>query len=77
MTFDIWGDAVNTAWFMERSGVAGRINVRNRRPDNGHGYSTSSRAVPSTAKHEPAPRECSSQWLKKQYSRNGDGHLCE
>src|SRR5882724_11455878 len=27
MTFDIWGDAVNTAWFMEAFGVAGRINV--------------------------------------------------
>lgn len=27
MTFDIWGDAVNTAWFMEAFGVAGRINI--------------------------------------------------
>ena len=27
ITFDIWGDAVNTAWFMEAFGVAGRVNV--------------------------------------------------
>jgi adenylate cyclase len=26
-TFDIWGDAVNTASFMEARGVPGRINV--------------------------------------------------
>ena len=27
MTFEIWDDAVNTAWFMKAFGVAGRINV--------------------------------------------------
>jgi class 3 adenylate cyclase len=75
MTFDIWGDAVNTAWFMEAFGVAGRINVSETVAGHGHGLFELESCGPIEAKHERAHVMFFLNGLKKEYSRNGDGHL--
>ncbi|MGY3081850.1 adenylate cyclase [Bradyrhizobium sp. LM6.10] len=75
MTFDIWGDAVNTAWFMEASGVAGRINVSETVAGHVHGLFALESRGPVEAKHERAHQMFFLNGLKTEYSRDGDGHL--
>ena len=75
MTFDIWGDAVNTAWFMETLGVAGRINVSETVAGYVHGLFELESRGPIEAKHERAHEMFFLNGLRKEYSRNGDAHL--
>lgn len=75
MTFDIWGDAVNTAWFMEAFGVAGRINVSETVAGHVQGLFELEPRGPIEAKHERAHEMFFLNGLKKEYSRNGDGDL--
>nr|WP_164940335.1 adenylate/guanylate cyclase domain-containing protein [Bradyrhizobium zhanjiangense] len=51
ITFDIWGDAVNTAWFVEAFGVAGRINVSQTVAGHVHGLFDLESRGPIEAKH--------------------------
>ena len=74
MTFDIWGDAVNTAWFMEAFGVAGRINVSETVAGHVQGLFELEPRGPIEAKHERAHEMFFLNGLKKEYSRNRDGH---
>lgn len=74
MTFDIWGDAVNTAWFMEAFGVAGRINVSETVAGYVDGLFELESRGPIEAKHERAHEMFFLNGLKRQYSRDGDGH---
>ena len=75
MTFDIWGDAVNTAWFMEAFGVAGRINISETVAGHVQGLFELEPRGPVEAKHERAHEMFFLNGLKRQYSRNGDGHF--
>jgi adenylate cyclase len=75
MTFDIWGDAVNTAWFMEAFGVAGRINVSETVAGHAHGLFELESRGPIEAKHERTHEMFFLNGLKKEFSRNGDGHF--
>jgi class 3 adenylate cyclase len=75
MTFDIWGDAVNTAWFMEAFGVAGRINVSETVAGHVHRLFELESRGPIEAKHERAHEMFFLNGLRKEYSRNGDGDL--
>jgi adenylate cyclase len=75
MTFDIWGDAVNTAWFMEAFGVAGRINVSESVAGHVQALFELEPRGPVEAKHERAHEMYFLNGLKNEYSRNGDGHL--
>jgi adenylate cyclase len=75
MTFDIWGDAVNTAWFMEACGVAGRINVSETVAGHVQALFELEPRGAIEAKHERAHEMYFLNGLKKEYSRNGDGHL--
>ncbi|MEK9280304.1 MULTISPECIES: adenylate/guanylate cyclase domain-containing protein [unclassified Bradyrhizobium] len=75
MSFDIWGDAVNTAWFMEAFGIAGRINVSETVAGHIHGLFDLEPRGPIEAKHHRAHQMFFLNGLKKEYSRNGDGHL--
>ncbi|MBB4372325.1 class 3 adenylate cyclase [Bradyrhizobium sp. cir1] len=75
MTFDIWGDAVNTAWFMEAYGVVGRINVSETVAGHVHGLFELEPRGPIEAKHERSHEMFFLNGLKKEYSRHGDGHL--
>src|SRR5438034_6911846 len=73
MTFDIWGDAVNTAWFMEAFGVAGRINVSETVAGHVHGLFELEPRGPVETKHERAHEMFFLNGLKKEYSGGGDG----
>jgi adenylate cyclase len=75
MTFDIWGDAVNTAWFMEALGVAGRINVSETVAGHVQALFELEPRGAIEAKHERVHEMYFLNGLKKEYSRNGDGHL--
>ena len=75
MTFDIWGDAVNTAWFMEAFGTAGRINVSETVAGHVHRLFELESRGPIEAKHERAHEMFFLNGLRKEYSRNGDGDL--
>jgi adenylate cyclase len=74
ITFDIWGDAVNTAWFMEAFGVAGRINVSETVAGHVQGLFELEPRGPIEAKHERVHEMFFLNGLKKEYSRNGNGH---
>ena len=64
MTFDIWGDAVNTAWFMEAFGAAGRINVSETVAGHVHGlFELKSR--PDRSQARTRARNVLSQWLEE------------
>jgi adenylate cyclase len=73
MTFDIWGDAVNTAWFMEAFGVAGRVNVSETVAGHVEGLFELEPRGRIDAKHERSHEMFFLNGLKKEYSRNGDG----
>ena len=75
MTFDIWGDAVNTAWFMEAFGVAGRINISETVAGHVRALFELEPRGPVEAKHQRAHEMFFLNGLKKEYSRNGGGHL--
>jgi adenylate cyclase len=75
MTFDIWGDAVNTAWFMEAFGVVGRINVSETVAGHVQTLFELEPRGAIEAKHERMHEMYFLNGLKKEYSRNGDGHL--
>ena len=75
MTFDIWGDAVNTAWFMEAFGIAGRINISETVAGHVQGLFELEPRGAVEAKHERTHEMFFLHGLKRQYSRNGDGHL--
>jgi class 3 adenylate cyclase len=75
MTFDIWGDAVNTAWFMEAFGMAGRINVSETVAGHVRAlFELESRGA-IEAKHKRTHEMYFLKGLKKEYSRDEDGHL--
>jgi len=73
MTFDIWGDAVNTAWFMEACGIAGRINVSETVAGRIHGLFELEPRGRIEAKHERTHEMFFLNGLKKEYSRNEAG----
>ena len=75
MTFDIWGDAVNTASFMEAFGVAGRINVSESVAGHVQGLFELEPRGPIEAKHERAHEMFFLNGLRAEYSRSGDGNL--
>ncbi|MBR0958941.1 adenylate/guanylate cyclase domain-containing protein [Bradyrhizobium japonicum] len=75
MTFDIWGDAVNTAWFMEAFGVAGHINVSETVAGHVHGLFELHSRGPIVAKHARTHEMFFLNGLKREYSRNADGSL--
>ncbi|WP_176945606.1 adenylate/guanylate cyclase domain-containing protein [Bradyrhizobium sp. Rc2d] len=75
ITFDIWGDAVNTAWFMEAFGVAGRINVSETVAGHVHGLFDLESRGSIEAKHARAHQMFFLNGLKREYSRNEDGNL--
>jgi adenylate cyclase len=74
-TFDIWGDAVNTAWFMEARGVAGRINVSETVAGHVQGLFSLERRGSIEAKHERTHEMFFLNGLRPEYSRTPDGRL--
>ena len=75
LTFDIWGDAVNTAWFMEAFGVAGRINVSETVAGHVQGLFDLEPRGPIVVKHERAHEMFLLNRLKPEYSGSEDGRL--
>jgi len=75
MTFDIWGDAVNTAWFMEAFGMAGRINVSETVAGHVQALFELEPRGAIEAKHKRTHEMYFLNGLKKEYSRDGDDHL--
>jgi adenylate cyclase len=75
MTFDIWGDAVNTAWFMEAFGVAGRINVSETVAGHVQALFDLEPRGRIEAKHERQHEMFFLNGLKKEFSRSGESHL--
>ena len=65
-TFDIWGDAVNKAFFMEAHGAPGRINISETVA--GHAKTLEPRG-PIEAKHERAHQMFFLNRLKPEYPR--------
>ena len=74
-TFDIWGDAVNTAWFMEARGVPGRINVSETVAGHVRALFELERRGSIEAKHERAHEMFFLNGLRPEYSRSPDGRL--
>ena len=74
-TFDIWGDAVNTAWFMEARGVPGRINVSETVAGRVRALFELERRGSIEAKHERAHEMFFLNGLRPEYSRSPDGRL--
>ena len=74
ITFDIWGDAVNTAWFMEACGMAGRINVSETVAGHVQALFELEPRGAIEAKHERTHEMYFLNGLKKEYSRDGDCH---
>ena len=70
--YDIWGDAVNTAWFMEAFGVADRINVSETVAGHVQGLFELEPRGRIEAKHERTHEMFFLNGLKKEYSRNAD-----
>jgi class 3 adenylate cyclase len=75
LTFDIWGDAVNTAWFMEAYGAPGRINVSETVAGQVQGLFELEPRGPIEAKHDRAHEMFFLNRLKAEYSRSEDGRL--
>jgi len=74
-TFDIWGDAVNTAWFMEARGVAGRINVSETVAGHVHALFELEQRGSIEAKHERTHEMFFLNGLRPEYARTPDGRL--
>jgi adenylate cyclase len=75
LTFDIWGDAVNTAWFMEACGAPGRINVSETVAGHVQGLFELEPRGSIEAKHDRAHEMFFLNRLKAEYSRSADGRL--
>src|ERR1700722_5195511 len=74
-TFDIWGDAVNIASFMEARGVAGRINVSETVAGHVKALFELEPRGSIEAKHERTHEMFFLNRLKSEFSRNPDGCL--
>jgi class 3 adenylate cyclase len=74
-TFDIWGDAVNTAWFMEARGMPGRINVSETVAGHVQALFELEPRGSIEAKHERAHEMFFLNGLRPEYSRTPDGRL--
>ena len=75
LTFDIWGDAVNTACFMEAYGAPGRINVSETVAGNVQGLFELEPRGSIETKHDRAHEMFFLNRLKTEYSRGADGRL--
>jgi adenylate cyclase len=74
-TFDIWGDAVNIASFMEARGVAGRINVSETVAGHVKALFELEPRGSIEAKHDRTHEMFFLNRLKPEFSRNPDGGL--
>lgn len=74
-TFDIWGDAVNTAALMEANGAAGRINVSETVAGNVKTLFELEPRGSIVAKHERAHEMFFLNRLKQEFSRDPEGRM--
>ena len=74
-TFDIWGDAVNTASFMETCGVPGRINISETVAGHVGALFELERRGSIEAKHDRTHEMFFLNRLKPEFSRGADGCL--
>jgi adenylate cyclase len=72
-SFDIWGDAVNTASFMEASGIPGRINISEAVAGHARRFFELESRGPVEAKHERVYEMFFLNRLKPEFSRHPDG----
>ena len=75
LTFDIWGDAVNRAFFMEARGTPGRINISETVAGHVKGLFELECRGPIVAKHERTHQMFFLNRLKPEYSRCQDSRL--
>ena len=73
-TFDIWGDAVNTAALMEANGAPGRINVSETVAGHVKTLFELEPRGPVVAKHDHAHEMFFLDRLKPEFSRDAEGH---
>jgi adenylate cyclase len=73
-TFDIWGDAVNTASFMETHCLPGRINISDTVAGHAKALFELEPRGPVEAKHERAHEMFFLNRLKQEFSRDEAGH---
>jgi class 3 adenylate cyclase len=74
LTFDIWGDAVNTASFMETHCLPGRINVSDTVAGHAKALFELEPRGPVEAKHERTHEMFFLNRLKQEFSRDEAGH---
>ena len=74
-TFDIWGDAVNTAALMEANGAPGRINVSESVAGHVKKLFELEPRGPIAAKHERTHEMFFLNRLKPEFSRDADGRI--
>jgi class 3 adenylate cyclase len=74
LTFDIWGDAVNTASFMEAHCLPGRINVSDTVAGHAKALFELEPRGPVEAKHERTHEMFFLNRLKQEFSRDEVGH---
>ncbi len=73
-TFDIWGDAVNTASFMEAHCLPGRINISDTVAGHAKALFELEPRGPVEAKHERTHEMFFLDRLKQEFSRDEAGH---
>jgi adenylate cyclase len=73
-TFDIWGDAVNTASFMEAHCLPGRINISDTVAGHANALFDLEPRGPVEAKHERSHEMFFLNRLKPEFSRDPAGH---
>src|SRR5271157_3349674 len=74
-TFDIWGDAVNTAALMESNGAPGRINISETVAGHVKTLFELEPRGPVETKHNRKPEMFFLDRLKREYSRDADGRM--
>ena len=74
LSFDIWGDAVNTAAFMEAHGLPGRINISDTVAGHAKALFELEPRGPVEAKHERSHEMFFLNRLKPEFSRDPAGH---
>ena len=74
-TFDIWGDAVNTASLMEANGMPGRINVSESVAGHVNTLFELEPRGPVQAKHDRAHEMFFLNRLKPEFSRDPEGRI--
>jgi adenylate cyclase len=74
-TFDIWGDTVNTAAFMEANGMPGRINVSETVAGHVRTLFELEPRGPIVAKHERAHEMFFLNGLKPEFSRDPERRI--